>query len=793
MLGRLGRRESIAEVCAASGLTAGEFEVWWDGEIRRRLAVLDGETGGPVGAAVEIRRDGSGLPHIFAENETDLFVGYGYAMAQDRLFQMDYLRRQAVGRLAEILGPEAFDYDLLVRTIGLHRIAAEETARLPAETAARYEAFADGVNAFIEASCDLPPIEFDLLDYRPEPWRPLDSIALLGEFRWYLTGRFPVIAVPELARRALGHGPLYRAFLTAEAIDETILHPGEYASAGSGSDPGEPPLGGIDDGTGSNNWVIGPSRSVSGGALVASDPHIAFGTPNCWYQAHLVGGRFNVAGTGYAGAPGILFGRNLRVAWGITNNISSQRDLYQERTNPVHPGAFLYDGQWEPAHERVEAISVRGEGVRESVVRSSRNGPIVDEILPDFARGTGPVSVRWVGALPCGWPTSILELNAAESCSEFESALRGWGSPTLSTVFGDVDGGFGYRATGQVPIRTREERGYRRGWDPADAWQRMIPFEGMPAVREPERGWVATANNLPAPADFPYPLANMSPTGYRARRIRQMIESREVHSREDMASMQYDVLALRAVDAVPALVQILGTGDGRAKAAADALRVWDRRMDTTSAAAAIFEAFQVEWDEAVAAERFSADSSALAVGDSAAFVAGGIGSLSLRLLADDEVEWFASLEARDAAVRAAMNRSLDQLAEQLGEDMSTWNWGRLHSLPLQHLLSGCGDLGQLLDRGGEPVGGNGVVVSNTGSAPDFVSRSGANFRLIADLAEKPAQIWTLDAAGPSGQPGSPHYANQFGDWQSGRYHRVCLERMDVEQTVEARLTIQPGE
>ena len=791
MLRRLGRGESVADVRVAAGLTAAEFETWWDRETKRRLAVIEGQTTGPVGAAVEIQRDASGMPHIHAETESDLFVGYGYAMAQDRLFQMDYLRRQALGRLSEVLGPEAFEYDLTVRTVGLHRIAEEETARLPAETAARYEAFASGVNAFIEAGQDLPPIEFDLLDYRPEPWRPLDSIALLGEFRWYLTGRFPVIAVPELAKRALGDGPLYRAFLTAEAIDETILHPGEYASAGRGAV--EPPLGGIDDGTGSNNWVIGPGRSVSGGALLASDPHIAFGAPNCWYQAHLVGGRFNVAGAGYAGAPGILIGRNRRVAWGITNNISSQRDLYQERTDPAHPGSFLYDGMWEPARERVEAVQVRGEGAREAVVRSSRNGPIVDEILPDFARGTGPVSLRWVGALPCGWPTSILELNAAESCDDFEDALRGWASPTLSMVFADVDGGFGYRAAGQVPIRARQERGYRRGWDPADAWRGMIPFEDMPAVREPERGWVATANNLPAPSDFPYPLANMSPTGYRARRIRQMIESREIHSRADIASMQYDVLALRAVDAVPALTRILDGGDARARSAAAALRAWDRCMDTKSAAAAIFEAFQFQWDETVAAERFSTDASALAVGDPAAFVAGGIGSLSLRLLADDDVGWFASPEARDAAARSAMGRALDQLTERLGGDMSTWNWGRLHTLPLQHLLSGRGDLGRLLDRGGEPVSGNGIVVSNTGSAPDFVSRSGANYRLLADLAETPARMWSLDSAGPSGQPGSPHYANQFGDWLQGRYHRICLEPEDVRPTIRNTLTLQPRE
>ena len=790
ILRQLGRGESISDVRTAAGLTNAEFDAWWHQELQRRLATINGRASGPVCAAVEIQRDASGLPHIFAETEADLFTGYGYAMAQDRLFQMDYLRRRALGRLAEVLGPEAFAYDLLVRTVGLHRIAAEETARLPTETAERYEAFATGVNAFIEECRDLP-IEFDLLDYRPDPWRPLDSIALLGEFRWYLTGRFSVIAVPELAKRILSDGPLYRAFIAPEAIDETILQPGDYASDGSGMDLVEPPLGGIDDGTGSNNWVIGSSRSVSGGALVASDPHIAFGAPCCWYQAHLVGGRFNVAGAGYAGAPGILFGRNRRVSWGITNNISSQRDLYQERIDPAHPGAFLYNGQWEPAHERTEAISVRGEGVREEVVRSSRNGPIVDQVLPQFAQGPMPVSLRWAGALPCAWPTSLLALNLAESSTELEDALQGWVSPTLSMVFADVDGGFGYRATGQAPLRAQAERGYRRGWDPADAWQGMIPFAGMPAVREPERGWVATANNLPAPSDYPYPLANMSPTGYRARRIRQMIESRAAHSREDMASMQYDVLSLRAMDAVPALAGILDGGNARLQTAAAALRAWDRRMDSESATAAIFEAFQHQWDKTVAAARFSTDASALAVGDPTAFAAGGIGSLALRLLTDDDVGWFASADARDAAVRSAMARTLDQLAERMGDDMSTWSWGQIHTLPLLHLLSGRGDLGQLLDREGEPVSGNGFVVSNTGSAADFGSSSGANYRLIVDLADTPAQMWSLDAAGPSGQPGSPHYANQFGDWLSGRYHRIYLERVDVQPTIETTLTLEP--
>ena len=197
------------------------------------------------------------------------------------------------------------------------------------------EAFSSGGNSVWEAQFDRLPIEFELLGYEPEPWRPIDCLAIMGEFRWYLTGRFPVIVMPELAKRVLGEGPMYEAFLTAEAADETILVSGSYPSNHAGVDAVLPRLGGGPaDGSGSNNWVIGAARSSSGAPLLASDPHIAFGAVSCWHHAHLHSDAVNVAGAAYVGVPAIMIGRNEHVAWGITNNICSQRDLYLERTKP---------------------------------------------------------------------------------------------------------------------------------------------------------------------------------------------------------------------------------------------------------------------------------------------------------------------------------------------------------------------------------------------------------------------------------------------------------------------------
>ena len=409
-------------------------------------------------------RDNLGIPHIYAANDADLFVGFGYAMAQDRLFQLDWLRRKGAGRLAEIVGNDGLEQDVLARTVGLNRIARAEWDRLPAETQSVLTAFSAGVNAVIEECGDRLPIEFDLLDYRPEPWRPIDCLLIENEFRWYLTGRFPVIAIPELARRHLGDGSLYRAFLTAEADDESILSPGDYDAKGKGVQPVGEAVGEPDGALGSNNWVVSGSRTASGKPNVASDPHIAFEAVSCWYEVHLQGGAFDVAGCAYVGMPAVLIGRNRRMTWGITNNICSQRDLYQEKTSPDHPGCFLNGGRVGARLVRLTSWStstasrphLRSGSCTLTTARSS------SEILPSsgeryrtgLAQVAGGASRRVVDRAfgnESGRRRAIVPRGAAAVACARPSL---WSLP-------DVDGNIGYQATGRIPIRKHWERGYR--------------------------------------------------------------------------------------------------------------------------------------------------------------------------------------------------------------------------------------------------------------------------------------------------------------------------------------------
>ncbi|MCH7729804.1 MAG: penicillin acylase family protein, partial [Planctomycetes bacterium] len=619
ILRRLGDGDAIDTVCGDAEISRDEFDLWWRRTSKSRLPSVSGEATVDVGSSVQIQRDRWGIPHILAENDADLFFGFGYTMAQDRLFQLDYLRRKGLGRLSEILGEDGLEMDTIARTVGLNRIAESEWEQLPDDVRQTLESFSRGVNALIEGSADQLPIEFDLLDYQPEPWTPVDCLAIENEFRWYLTGRFPVIVIPELAKRTLGTGSLYEEFLLGEADEESILQPGDYSprpqEVNATLDPVGHVMGDPDAATGSNNWVVSGTRTTTGAPLLGSDPHIAFEAVSCWYEAHLSGGSFNVAGMAYVGIPAIMFGRNRRVGWAITNNICSQRDLYKEQTDSDHPSCFQYDGQWEREREVIEEIKVRGREPIKKCVRFSRNGPVVNEILPkEFpaAHDNETITLKWIGAYGGGWLTSLLAMDRANNVNEFREALRPWHVPTFSIVIADVDGQVAFQSVGRIPIRKSIERGMRPGWEPDHQWQGLIPFESMPHMIDPSRGWIASANNRLAPDDYPYKLFGCWNSGWRAARIRQMIESRERLAIEDMREMHQDTMSLRAVSLTPALLANLSSReDGRIRQAISILQSWDFQIQSDSVAATIFNTFFALWCQEVAAERFEADQAEL--------------------------------------------------------------------------------------------------------------------------------------------------------------------------------------
>ena len=775
ILRQLGAGQSIHSICQQFQLSPEDFQSWWQKQLHRRNQDERDRVTVPVEADVSILRDRHGIPHIRAENDTDLFFGFGWAIAEDRLFQLDWLRRKAIGKLSEIIGPDGLTSDRLVRTIGLGQIATAEWEQLTDPVRDLLQAFTAGINAWMDQNTNRLPIEFGLLDYRPTRWRGVDCLAIESEFRWYLTGRFPVICMPEIAHRTLGDTPLLREFLRAECDEESILHAGDFSpSAGIPVEPVGEVVNDPEGHVGSNNWVLSGARTESQLPLVASDPHIAFGAVSCWYEVHLCGGSFNVAGTSYAGIPAVMIGRNEQVAWGLTNNICSLRDLYQEKTDSEHPGCFLFDGNWERWRERTETIPVRQSDPEPHTIRLSRNGPLVDALLPAPANQYGPVSLRWLGMSHGGWLTAMLGMNRATDVTGFREALRPWHVPTFSMVCGDVHGHIGFHTSGRIPQRNTTKRGFRRGWDPADQWLGLLPFDAMPSVTDPERGWIASANNRLAPPDFPYPLSGTWTSGWRGRRIREMIEEKPTLLVSDIGTMQLDALDLHAAAAVPHLLPLIETSTSpHIQEAVTLLRNWDFRAESDSAATAIFNVFFTRWCGLVSAERFDPDSCEL--------MQAGVFGIAARLLQADPYGWFVD-EDRETRIEKTFAATIDYLKEECGDHLADWTWGHFHHLDLRHVLSGRGDLGQLLDYGGIGVRGDMQTVGNTGSGPLWTAATGGGYRMISDLSTSPPTLLAVDAQSQSGRPGSPWYADQLNDWLEGHYHEIPLDPEQVQRT-----------
>jgi penicillin amidase len=333
-------------------------------------------------------------------------------------------------------------------------------------------------------------------------------------------------------------------------------------------------------------------------------------------------------------------------------------------------------------------------------------------------------------------------------------------------------------------MRAHRERGYRLGWEPAQQWQSILPYDALPALHDPPQGRISTANNRVVADDYPYPLSGTWGEGYRARRIRQMLEAQAKFVPDDFVRLHTDVLSLRAVVGAPRLLTALDTADftpdERTQRALAHLRAWDSRMEPDRIGATLFDVFFDVWKKVVAQERFAVEL--------VQTMAGALSGLALALLAEDEHGWF-QRTARSVAIRQAFTQTLDDLEKRLGADMEQWQWGRIHTLTLHHFLSGRGDLGQLLDRGGHSIGGNALTVCNAGTDATYQAVSGASFRLIADLSTSPPLLWSVDTAGQSGNPGDEHYCDQLIEWVNGRYHVVKLAHTAAEVSGKSSLIL----
>ncbi len=741
-------------------------------DLAERLPKQELSIRGAVTGPVEILRDPLGIPRISAQSSADLFFGLGFALAQDRLWQMDMLRRRGLGRLSEVAGAGSLSSDVQHRTIGSDRHAEADAAAMSETAHDVLEAFTAGINRLVELQIGNLPIEFDLLGYEPEPWRPIDVLAAVRGFWWQLNGRLASIVAGEACLRTLQESRLLDVAMTPEFPEETIVPGGASIASNlqAGSDSGL---------TGSNNWAVSGALTASGGGVMGSDPHLPFGLPSTWYECHLVGPDDDVMGAIFAGAPGVILGRNRTLAWGFTNNNTSLRDLYIEEVD-ASGDAYLDGDRWTPFATRTVDISVAGREPERLVIRESSRGPIVNHLLsPVDPNGDPPLSMRWVGQQPIDSVGALIAMNRAGDWEEFRSALRSWVLPTFNWIVAGENGSARYQCTAAIPVRGRVTRGYRKANEPNDAWTGFAAFDAMPRVDNPATGYVISANNRTAPVDFPVPIYGAFAAGDRARRIREMLAEVDAFDRAACRRLQLDTFSPFAERLTKLVASALaGSADPDVAAFLEILNGWDFHYERDSRPPVVFEMFRQRWFTCVYAERFP---------EHLLPVVTGMGSAATAVLEDPSLGWFAE-DAR-AILERCVKESFAAVQERYGPESKGWRWGDIHAAHFRHPLSN-GVTAALFDVGPEGVSGGVSTVRNTGLGATFESTSGAELQVVADMGEEFA-LSVCQNLGQSGQPGSPHYEDQFRSWIAGEYHEIVGDRGRLDGSASGFVRIAP--
>lgn len=804
-------QKTLLTVAGLAGLAGGTYYLFTRRPLPRKNGVIRLRS---LHEPVEIITDRYGVPHIYAENEDDLYFAQGYVHAQDRLWQMELNRRVGSGRLAEIFGSIALETDRFCRRLGLHRAAEEEVSRLSEHDWRILTAYARGVNTFIEYNSARLPLEFSLLRYQPALWRPVDTIQWAKMQGWNLCGNWESelirarlvakLGIEQAAKLEIGYDPRHPLIIPPgvayQGINLGILEQYEQIKELSGFGP----MGG------SNNWVVDGTMTQTGAPMLCNDPHLGQAAPSIWYECHLVAGDINVAGASFPGSPGVIIGHNQHIAWGVTNAVSDTQDLYIEKFHPQNPYQYEFQGQWEEALVVREEIKVKGR--REPVieeVRITRHGPILTSIPGSQANHNGkparndnnhvpdelPLALRWTGLDQCNIVSAVQKLNRATNWQDFLNAMRDWDVPPQNVVYADTEGNIGYIMAGAIPIRARGQAFVPSpGWTGEYEWTGLIPFEELPQIYNPEQHFIVTANNRVIDDTYPYYISQEWLNGYRAQRIRDLLTSKGKLSVADMASIQADQYSLPAAEIVPHLLQ-LPTDTPHKQAALEILRAWDGVLAPDSVGASIYRTFLRQLERIVLGAMIGDDDalmqSYLGVGSTILATVNGYASrlkpLLIRLLDERDDSWFAASpipnapDSWDAALDAAFTSTIEDLRKRLGEDISRWHYGRMHKMTYNHTLGAIKPLDRFFNRGPFPLGGDDDTV-NLGAAsltrPETVTTV-PSYRQIIDLADI-AHSFSIHAPGQSGHPASEHYDDFIKLWLAVKHHPMLFEREDVE-------------
>ena len=754
-----------------------------------------------LSAPVSVIRDSHGVPAIQAGTLDDLFLAQAYVTAQDRLWQMDVMRRFAGGELAEVLGPDLVEHDREQRILGMRQAAQKSIELASAQDRRYFEAYAKGVNAFIDSHPNSLPLEFRILGYKPHPWLPEDSTLIAAhmvkDLNHYLYRR---ALEKEKVLAKLGPELTADLYVNSSWHDRppTVMRPGFMPDKKSQPEPEEDEEDSEDDGQaiafsapdqvapvlGSNNWVVSGAHTTTGKPLLSNDMHLGHQMPNLWYEAHLRSGNFDVAGVTLPGLPYVIVGHNQRIAWGFTNVGPTVEEVYVEKFNAA--GQYQTGHGWSDAEHRREIIHVKAKPDLAVEVTITRHGPIITELVPGETR---QLALRWT--LYDGTHNPFFAVNSAQNWNEFRTAFSIFDCPGQNVVYADVNGNIGYQTTGKIPIRKYGDGSLPAdGGDDAHEWSGYIPFEKLPSILNPPSGVIATANSRITPDGYPYPISFNWEAPWRSSRIYHVLESGKKFSAADMLSLEMDIYSEADhffADRFVYAVDHASKASARAKQAADILRGWDGRMNADSAAPTIATRARRELMRLMLEPKLGSASARehTEIGLSWRTYRSGMDTIWLEnIVLHQPKRWLPETYSNyDELLAAAVGTATDD--REAPKNLSTWKWGASHPLEIQHPIFGkIPFVSRWSGPGLQPQSGSGLTVK-------AVARShGPSERFTADLSNLDNSTLNL-VTGQGGNFLSPFYMDQWKAWYEGSTFNLPYSEPAVTNTKKYERTLTP--
>ncbi len=774
---------------------------WW--LFVRPLPQVDGTASLPgLQHEVTVERDIWGIPHIRAGSLADVAEAQGYVMAQDRLWQMDLLRRVARGQLSEIVGPAAIPLDQQFRLLRFGPAAERDLALLDEESRTAMEAYARGVNKFIEQHQNKLPIEFTLLRYQPQPWRPADSLAIAGYMYQTLTNTWENELDRATVTARVGADRAKDLYSQESAMDHFVVgdpnRPGD-GSQRSGKDPddkdedddmtsddvlkasagsqerGFPDVTSalapaiikwvgesqrdIRNALGSNNWVVSGDHTATGKPMLANDTHLELSVPPIWYEVHLTCPGWNVKGFTLPGAPLVVIGHNDRIAWGFTNNRADVQDLYIETFNPAQPDEYKVNGKWLKAEVVDEVIHVKDTvhghtGVTDEHLRVTitRHGPVMRR------NGDTGYALRWTATEPGGLANTYNRLGKAQNWKEFREIMKSVWGPAQNAVYADIRGNIGYVMAARVPIR---KKGHGEVPVPGETdlyeWKGYIPFEELPQALNPDDGLIVTANaRVVGPEYIPYLTDNWEEP-YRTARIWDLVHDKHDLRPADMLKVQTDTYSYPDVflaEQLAPAAKIAAAKDSRTQKLIALAKDWNGIAEADSTVVPFLEGTRVEALKSILQPVLGGETQ-LYEWRSTAFLQ--------RMLTERPARWLpAGYKSYDELLVAAADEAVKDLEKETGSArIEDWQWKRFDSLDMLHPLGRKGWLKKFFSITGKPQGG-------TAFSPRAATRHhGPAMRMVANVGDWDNSLMVI-TGGESGQLGSSHYSDQFEYWYEGK-------------------------